>query len=185
MFSSVHCIGRHTQQVGLCQCYFYCKQTYELHMWDSQSLQEDGPRPGSRAGEKHHPLSQEILFHQDRAAKSWVAAVSSKGKFQQLRQENDPKRQMLAIMEELPAFPDWSSFSCCSPPTEAGKCAGVPGVIMPARRRMVPLWGCRDPGGTGHRAAFAWSSVNNVWLLFLEGSYYYLMPWLLSLKLLV
>lgn len=60
----------------------------------------------------------EAIFYVKMAQETWIAVMSTEGKFQELRKENDHNRQMLAKLK--------SKFQPFPQPTEAWKCQGTP-----------------------------------------------------------
>lgn len=79
-----------------------------------------------------------VLSHQDRAAKGWVAAVSSERKCQQLRRENDRLRQRLtggcSLLPRDPLAPAAPPASC-----RGWAMTGLPGGVRAPGTREVPL----------------------------------------------
>lgn len=93
---------------------------------------------------------KEVLFHQDRAARSWEAAASGERKFQELRRENERMRQMLAGLQSnrLP-FPREPLAPAARPAApRGGEGSGGPWGHQAPREEGDPLGG---PGMRGPR----------------------------------
>ncbi|XP_077735345.1 uncharacterized protein LOC144301965 [Canis aureus] len=143
------CLAIEKRLAGLYRDLNRTYQVCNLHKKIAQDLAQELERTMAH----YH---QEVLFHQDRAAKGWEAAASSERKFQQLRQENARKRQRLAVLERTcRPFPTGPP----APPAAPGGwqvCGGARGGQAPRKEegRTGRAQGSRAPvGGTGLGAA--------------------------------
>uniref|UniRef100_A0A8I3QS10 Uncharacterized protein n=1 Tax=Canis lupus familiaris TaxID=9615 RepID=A0A8I3QS10_CANLF len=143
------CLAVEKRLAGLYRDLNCTYQVRNLHKKIAQDLAQELERTMAH----YH---QEVLFHQDRAAKGWEAAASSERKFQQLRQENARKRQRLAMLERTcRPFPTGPP----APPAAPGGwqvCGGARGGQAPRKEegRTGRAQGSRAPaGGTGLGAA--------------------------------
>ena len=86
------CLALKKKLAGLYREMNFTHQFHNLYKNRAQDLGEELERNACH----HHKT---VAFHQDRVAKSWAAAVTSKRKFEELREEKDHVRQMLAGVE--------------------------------------------------------------------------------------
>lgn len=146
------CLAVEKRLAGLYRDLNCTYQVRNLHKKIAQDLAQELERTMAH----YH---QEVLFHQDRAAKGWEAAASSERKFQQLKQENARERQRLAVLERtcwpFPTGPP-------APPAAPGGwqvCGGAPGWSGPQEGGRSHWEGTGIPGPCG------WDGARGSWVL--------------------
>lgn len=146
------CLAVEKRLVGLCRDLNCTYQVRNLHKKIAQDLAQELERTTAH----YH---QEVLFHQDRAAKGWEAAVSSERRFQQLRQENARKRQRLAVLERTcRPFPTGPP----APPAAPGGwqvCGGPRGGQAPRKEEG------RTGRAQGSGVPCGWDGARGSWVL--------------------